>query len=142
MDTGDSGARYTPDDALSLWSTSQYNELETLQGRGHFFLEIDRSTESVRRRWRRKILGYKEYVMGGGFHKRYGVDPEQTAVRILTTTLSLQRAENLQKAAEHYGSPEASQMFLFAPLANVTAEKVLTSPIWLRASFQGRQSLL
>ena len=27
MDTGDSGARYAPDDALSLWSTSQYNEL-------------------------------------------------------------------------------------------------------------------
>jgi len=39
-----------------------YFALTTSKGRGHFFLELDRSTETISRKWRRKILGYKEYV--------------------------------------------------------------------------------
>jgi hypothetical protein len=111
------------------------------QGRAHFFLEIDRATETITATWQRKIIGYKQYVMGGQFHRRYGVPWPQTPLRILTLTTSVQRAENLRAAAERYGPPEASAMFLFASLPEVLQADALTAGVWLRATMANPVSL-
>ena len=110
-----------------------YFVLATPRGRGCFFVEIDRSTETVQKTWRRKILGYKQYILSGQFHKRYGVPWPHTPLRVLTTTLSIARARNLKAAAERYGPPEATQPFLFAPAQQIMEGDVLTTVLWLRA---------
>ena len=111
-----------------------YFALVDQQGRrGHFFLEVDRSTESIKNRWRRKILGYKKYVRSQAFQARYDIDPTRAAVRVLTTTPSQVRAENLKSAAERYGDSDASRLFLFAPLEEVLSERTLTGRYWKRA---------
>ena len=119
-----------------------YFVLTTPQGRGHFFLEVDRTTETIANRWQRKIWGYKEYVLSGGFHQRYALNGPQTPLRILTTTLSPERAQNLKVAAERYGPPQAAQLFLFAPLSDISTHNPLTSVMWLRAGDVDRQAIL
>jgi len=141
-------------DAVNIFTASQgkaeripitpdsYFVLVTPQGRGCFFVEVDRSTETIEKTWRRKILGYKEYVLSGAFHKRYGVPWPHTPLRILTTTLTLARAENLKAAAERYGTPEAAQLFLFGPMSRIAEADVLTAPLWLRAGSKELYELL
>ena len=112
------------------------------QGRSHFFIEADRSTESIARRWQRKILGYKAFVVSGEFNKRYGIQSSAIPLRILTTTTSLARSHNLKAAAEMYGSAEATPLFLFTPLSELLAHDALSAPIWLRAGSTGFQRIL
>jgi len=119
-----------------------YFVLISPRGRAHFFLEMDRSTETIRKTWQRKIVGYKEYILGGKFHQQYGVAWPQTPLRILTATISIDRAQHLKAAAERYGPLEAAQMFLFAPFSELTEMDALTAPMWLRAGATGRQALL
>jgi hypothetical protein len=116
--------------------------LRTPRGRGHFFLEVDRSTESVKSVWQRKILGYKTYALNGQFQRRYGITQPNTALRVLTVTISQLRAEHLKAAAERYGPPEAASLFLFAPLSEVTQHDPLATPLWCRASDSQRHSLI
>jgi hypothetical protein len=112
------------------------------QGRAHFFLEHDRSTEAITAKWQRKILGYKEFVLSRAFHRCYGVSGSATPLRILTTTKSLARAHNLKAAAEIYGQAEATALFLFTPLSELLTNDALTAPIWLRADSSNLQSIL
>lgn len=119
-----------------------YFVLTSPRGRAHFFLEVDRSNETIAQAWRRKIMGYKEYVISDGFRKRYAISGPETPLRILTTTHSLDRAHNLKAAAERYGLPEVTSLFLFAPLFEVTSQDPLTAPMWLRAGDTQRYSLI
>ena len=57
--------------------------LKTEKGRGHFFLEFDRGTETIGKQWKRKVLAYQAYLRSGKFHQRYRAD-NQTGFRILT----------------------------------------------------------
>ena len=116
--------------------------LSATHGRGHFFLELDRSTETIGKTWRRKILGYKQYVLNGHFQQRYGGDRTQTALRILVVALSVERTQHLKAAAEKYGQPEAAPLFLFAPIDEIVTKDPLTFPIWLRAGYTGVHTLL
>jgi hypothetical protein len=120
-----------------------YIVLVTANGHtGHFFLEADRGSESVKEKWRRKIFGYKALFSSGTFHKRYQVQERQTAFRVLVTTPSLIRAQNLKAAAQRYGDARLSQLFLFAPISDVTTQDTLTAPIWLRGGTPEAQGLL
>ncbi len=119
-----------------------YFILVTQKGRWHFFLEVDRSTETVSRTWRRKILGYKEYVLSSKFHRRYGLRWPETPLRILTIVPSRERARNLKAATEHYGPSQASRIFLFAVMKEVTSYDPLTAPRWLRAGSESQFALL
>jgi hypothetical protein len=112
------------------------------QGRAHFFVEGDRSTESIARRWQRKILGYKAFVLSGDFNKHYDVAGFSTPLRILTTTPSLARSHNLKAAAEMYGPAEATPLFLFTPLSELVSHDALSAPIWLRAGSTDLQRIL
>ena len=117
-----------------------YFVLQTQQGRGHFFLEADRGTETVDKQWRRKILAYKAYLLSGQFHKRYGV-PRNIGFRVLTLVPSVNRAKNLQRAVERNGSPEGTSAFLFAPTPAFLISG-LSDPIWLRAGLTVAQGVL
>lgn len=113
--------------------------LRTPKGKAHFFLEVDRSTETISKTWQKKILGYKKFILSGDFTKRYG---GSRSLRILTTTPSLERAQNLAKAAETYGPKEASQIFWFATKDDVTTKDPLTFPIWLRAGETTKRAIV
>jgi hypothetical protein len=119
-----------------------YFAIRTRQGRGHFFLEVDRSTERIKDVWQRKIVSYKAYAVSDQFRRRYHITQPDATFRVLTTTLSLARAEHLKAAAERYGSPQAAVRFLFAPLFDVMAHDPLAAPIWLRGGNTGPQALL
>jgi Replication-relaxation len=118
-----------------------YAVLAGSRGRAHFIIEVDRSNETAKR-WKRKIAAYKEFVRSGLFHSRYNITGPATPLRILTTTPSLARAENLKTIAETVGPAELSRLFLFAPLFQVLSQNPLTSLIWLRAGSANREELL
>jgi hypothetical protein len=109
---------------------------------GHFFLEADRGTESIAEKWRRKILSYKALFSSGVFHRRYGIRETTTAFRVLVTTPSLTRAQNLKAAAEKWGEPRLSQLFLFGPILDVTIKDAIYAPIWLRGGATEAQALV
>ncbi len=66
----------------------------------------------------------------------------QTALRILVITLTRPRTQHLKAAAEKYGQPEASLLFLFAPIDELVTKDPLSFPIWLRAGYTGVHMLL
>jgi hypothetical protein len=116
-----------------------YFILITPQGRGHFFLEADRGTETLERVWKRKILAYTEYLVSGKFHHRYQVD-RGAGFRVLTLAPSELRARNLKRAAEKL-APQAAQVFLFAEIDRFRIG-ALSDPIWLRGGVTAAQALL
>jgi len=117
-----------------------YFVLIAQRGKARFFLEADRSTETIRKTWRRKILGYKEYVRSGAFARRYG-EGKRVSPRILTITLSQQRAKNLRAAAETFGNRAVSQLFWFATLEDVQ-QNPLTKSNWIQGGNRGAHSIL
>lgn len=120
-----------------------YFTLTTPDGRtGHFFVEVDRSTESVRTKWQRKIVGYKALFTSGLFHQTYQVREQATAFRVLVTTPSPERAAHLKAAAERYGDAGASPLFLVAPVSLVATYDALATPIWHRGGSQELTRLL
>jgi hypothetical protein len=119
----------TPEEDLAI-APDGYFVLVTEKGRGHFFLEVDRGTETIDRQWKRKILSYKEYLVSGKFHARYQA-PTTVGFRVLTLAPTMLRAKNLQRAAERFGSPDAAHTFLFAPIGDFLGASV-SAPIWLR----------
>jgi hypothetical protein len=119
-----------------------YFVLTTAGGqRGYFFIEADRGTESIKERWRQKLLGYKGMLSTGIFHKRYGAHPG-TAFRVLVTTPTIWRAQNIHAATTRYGAAELASLFLCAPISDVTSKDALRAPIWLRGGTTGAQALL
>jgi hypothetical protein len=118
-----------------------YGVLLGWHGRGHFIIEHDRSNETTKR-WKRKILAYKAFVLSGEFHTRYNIKGSETPLRILTTTPSLERAYNLKAIAETCGPSEATRLFLFAPFGEVVSQNALTAPIWLRAGSSNHEAIL
>lgn len=117
-----------------------YFVFKTEKGRGHFFLEFDRGTETIGKQWKRKIMAYKEYLRCGKFHLRYGVG-ERTGFRVLTIATSMRRAANLHKAAQQYGDKELAAMFLFTGWPELRAHQ-LTDAIWLRGGINEPQKVL
>ena len=117
-----------------------YFVLSTPKGRGHFFLEADRGTETIERQWKRKILAYAEYLRSGKFNLRYRV---RTGIgfRVLTLTPTGLRATNLQHAAERFSTRETARAFLFAAI-DPFKTSTLSSPIWLRGGATAAQALV
>ena len=117
-----------------------YFVLQTQKGKGHFFLEADRGTETIGQQWKRKILAYQAYLTSGKFHQRYHVN-EHTGFRVLTITLSAARAVNLHQAANTFASPESAGLFLFTSWPEAR-DAILTDAWWWRGGVSGRQALL
>lgn len=117
-----------------------YVVLETEKGRGHFFLEFDRGTETIGKQWKRKVMAYQEYLSSGKFHQRYRVDPH-TGFRVLTITTSIKRAANLHRAALTYAAPQSASMFLFTCWPELQQGR-LTDALWLRGGTSEKQVVL
>jgi Replication-relaxation len=111
-------------DAYMLLSTGDGQEDR------HFFLEIDRATETgassdeSQRTWTRKILMYLEYFKRDGLYaQRYGT----VKGRVLTVTTSTTRLAHLKCLTEDAGG---KQRFWFTTFDRITPQTVLTKPIW------------
>lgn len=118
-----------------------YFSLITPHGKGHFFLEADRGTETIWRAWQRKILAYKEYFLSGKFAKRYGAGTPSIGFRVLVVAPSAKRVVNLKGAAEKYGPPEAASLFLLAPVGQIRQD-MLRESIWARGGATDAQAVL
>lgn len=118
-----------------------YFALDTPLGRGHFFVELDRGTETIYRAWQQKVLAYKEYWRSGKFGQRYAQGEPTTSFRVLAICPSAKRSANIKGAAEEFGPPEAAGLFLAAPTAKVD-QSLFTEPIWARGGLTEPQALL
>lgn len=88
----------------------------------HFFLELDRSTETGKV-FKRKLLAYQVYCGSVLAKKRFGT----TKFRVLTVTKSAARLRNLKQLAERV---EGKNRFWFTTLPAITQDTVFNSLIW------------
>lgn len=81
-----------------------------------FFLELDRSTESLRQLVS-KAVGYRDYYKRGGYAERCGLDPRIPAAcpfRVLVIVLSEARKVNLRTELLHLTPPIKSQVLIYS----------------------------
>lgn len=123
-------------DAYFVLSTQSHQENK------HFFVEIDRATETGtssderQRTWMRKITMYLVYYQRNGlYEQRYGTHKG----RVLTVTTNEARLHNLKRLTEEAGG---KQRFWFTTFERLNAQTVLTGSIWQMAHAQGTTSLL
>jgi hypothetical protein len=84
--------------------------------RTHFALEADRSTTS-HARFEDKLRAYWNYIEQGLHEKKFGV----RGFRVLTVTLTDERARNLCTLAASVIPERGRKYLLFAPLKNLSA---------------------
>jgi hypothetical protein len=99
-----------------------YFVLKVSQGYAHFFLELDRGTETTGR-FKTKVLAYTTYYQSGVYERRYG----SKSMRVVTVTSGSKRLESLKKATEEAGG---KRRFWFAIGKSITIETVLHHPLW------------
>lgn len=110
-----------------------------LPGRGvsPMMMEIDRGTMTLDR-FRTKVAAYVAYYKSGKYEQRFGYK----GFRVLTVvdTVSAQRVENLVKQTETV--PAIGNRFWFAHLPTLTADNILTQPVWQVAGTGEKKALL
>lgn len=111
-----------------------YFVLKVPQGYAHFFVEIDRATESLPR-FKTKIRAYVAYYKSGAYTKRYNT----RSMRVLTITSGQKRLENLKKITEDAGGKRA---FWFTTVKDVHSSSVLHAPLWYIAGETKQRSLI
>ena len=87
--------------------------------RAHFFLEADRST-MAQSRFVEKIQAYWHYLEQGLHEKKYGIKN----FRVLTVTMTDQRAANLSALAVSILPERARKYYLFTSRENVSPQSV------------------
>jgi hypothetical protein len=104
-----------------------------------FFVEVDEGTESVRRRWRNKVLAYRAYARQG-FKERFVFQGQGFRVLTITRTPTGReqgkRKANLVAATAQAGGRKQFNFATFdqlMPEGRPTGEHILRSPIWRRA---------
>jgi hypothetical protein len=91
----------------------------------HFFLEADRST-TTHERFQRKITAYWQYFQNGGHTEKLGIK----TFRVVTVTLTKERAANLCQATAEMIPKPARKFYLFTSLERffpANAEALLDS---------------
>jgi hypothetical protein len=111
-----------------------YFVLQTPKGRAHFFLEVDRSQETLGV-FKSKVLAYAAYHATGGYERRYG----SKSMRVITVTTSKRRLDNLKQATEEVGG---KRRFWFSLLSDLTPETILNNPVWSVAGEQQSSVLI
>lgn len=89
--------------------------------RAHFFVEVDRGTESLRV-FQDKVRRYLAYFVEGGHERDYGT----SAFRVLTVVPDERRLTRLLAASAEAG---ANDIFLFATTGGITQHGILGS-VW------------
>ena len=103
-----------PDAFFALRDTDRLPEKDTLS----FFLEADRST-TTHARFMEKVTAYWNYLDQGLFTKRYN----RRFFRVVTVTLTEERAANLAGDARRVLPPVAHTLFLFTSLKQFSLER-------------------
>ncbi len=85
------------------------------RNRLNFFLEADRST-TTHKRFQNKLIAYRQYMEDGLHTKKYGIK----TFRVVTFTLTDERAVSLSAAAREVISSEALKYFLFASVEGLS----------------------
>lgn len=101
-----------------------YFVIDTPPGRAHFFLEVDRGTEP-HHKFAPQVAVYEAYTHSGQYQARFAA----RSLRILVVTSTPQRLKNLKATTRKAGGDRKYQ---FATLSDISAETVLTAPIWQR----------
>lgn len=115
-----------------------YFVLNTLHGKAHFFVEIDRGTETLQR-FKQKVRAYVAYHESGGYEQRYGTQ----SLRILTVVTGAGRLSNLHLAtAQVTEETRGKRRFWFALASDLTPETVLTKPVWYIAGEDTARALI
>ena len=111
-----------------------YFVLQAGNRRAHVFLEVDRAT-ITNKRWMQRVRAYDAYYRSGRYETRY----QTRSLRVLTVTTGEERLANLKKATEKAGG---GMMYRFTTFNRVTAEDILTKPIWRIAGRRGTHRLV
>jgi DNA-binding MarR family transcriptional regulator len=115
-----------------------YFVINTPLGRAHFFLELDRGTETLER-FKQKAKAYVAYHASGGYEKRYGTK----SLRVLCVVNSEGRLANLANAVKQVTDVVGGRRrFWFALASSITPETALTASIWYIAGEQQPRALL
>jgi hypothetical protein len=85
------------------------------RNRLNFFLEADRST-STHKRFQQKLIAYRQYLEDGRHTKKYGIK----TFRVVTFTVTEQRAHALSAAAREVLPETAFKYFLFASVQGLS----------------------
>lgn len=104
--------------------------IEDTRGLMYFFIEADRSTMS-HRRFKDKILAYRQWWRQGGARKRFGIEN----FRVLTLTVSQKRRDNLVKTAQRVVEKGGYYMFWFCCINEIDLAKPesVLEEIWTTA---------
>ena len=107
------------------------------KGTTHFFLELDRGSEELKR-FRDKVEAYVAYYKSGMYAQRYGAQ----GFRVLTVVdgVGEGRLKNLVDDTARVAG--IGRRFWFAHLADATSGTVLTEPIWSVAGSEEKESLV
>lgn len=98
------------------------------QGRAfRLLLELDNRTSDNPRFGREKVLPGLAYLSSSAYKQRFGVNAGQW----LIVTTGKRRLHNLKQQAERIAGKDAHR-FSFTTLAAISADTLLTAPIWLR----------
>lgn len=111
-----------------------YFVLETPHGKAHFFIELDRRTESIEK-FQHKVQAYLAYWDSRAYEKRYNTK----ALRVLTVTIGQERLNHLKAVTEKV---DKRNWFWFGLLSELNADSVLSAPIWQRAGQDGLYTLI
>jgi hypothetical protein len=103
-----------PDGLFTLQDTSRPEDRNRL----HFTLEADRST-STQARFKDKIVAYWNYLQSGRQEQKYSMKH----FRVVTVTLTDERAANLAQMAVDVTPPQLRKFFLFTSLKQFSLEK-------------------
>lgn len=97
-----------------------------------FFLELDRGTMTLAR-FKNKIQAYLAYYKSGAYEKRYDLQSIRLLTIVSTKSQSggAKRLANLKAATE---SVSKERWFWFGVLSDLTADNILTTPVWQQAT--------
>jgi hypothetical protein len=110
--------RFRPDGYFRIW----------YHGKAYgFFLELDRSTESLSR-FKSKVQTYLEFTRLGYYRRRFGLN----GFRVLVIAPTRERMKNLKQAVEQV----TQEGFRFTTMDQIMGNKVL-GHIWQRAGHEG-----
>lgn len=134
--------RYTTD-ATGQLAPDAYCRLHLDGTSLHVFIEVDRGTQTIRHRIRKKLRDYERYLKSGAFAERYwdeldrATQSKPTFRLVFLTTQSSRRLESL-KAEVDLATRKA--VWLTTREQLIQSQEPLRDPIWLRAGREGWQS--
>ena len=120
-----------PDGYFSIERQPQFGSKKPFS----FLLEIDMGSEDNPRFAREKVLPGVAYLKSSKYAERFG----QPYGRYLVITTGMRRMLNMKAQAERHGG---RGLFYFSTFDKITAETVLTEPVWLLAGHQEPRSII